>query len=77
MPEKKSDPKISGELSWAALILDCFYFKIVLNTVSTIGFTNKLNALNFEENDQTLLIKANTHIEIVRASTAQEYQYFI
>ena len=36
-------------------ILDCFYLKIVLNIVSTIGFTTiKLNALNFKENYQTL-----------------------
>ena len=49
--------------AWVALILDCFYSKIVLNIVSLIGFTTKLNALNFEEDSQNLLIKANAHIE--------------
>ena len=49
------------------LNLDCFYLKIILNMVSTIGFTKKLNALNFEENDHTLLIKTNAHIEIHRS----------
>ena len=57
--------------AWVFLILDCFYLKIVLNMVSTIGFTT----LNFEKDDHTLLIKANVHIEIAQASTAHAIFY--
>ena len=47
--------------------------KIHLNIVSTIGFTTKLIALNFDEDGQTLLMKA---FKIAWDSTAHVYQYF-
>ena len=56
--------KLGRIKAWVALILDCFYLKTFLNKVSTLGFTIKLNALNFEEDDQILVIKANAHTGI-------------
>ena len=54
-----------------------FSLKIVLNIMSTIGFTIKLNALNFEKDNQILLVKASAHIRIAWASTAHVCQYVI
>ena len=57
--------------------MDCFYFKIVLNTVGRSGFTTKLNALDFEEGHETLLIKTNAHINTAYVSTVHANQYLI